>query len=301
VSTQLFKEGAAAFRDHLDITRNLSTNTLKAYTKDVQDFLVWLPKYQEVGFDKLATQYLIELNKQALSKTSISRKGSALRTFFGFLIKEQYFRYSDLPLKFHLPKAPRHLPCFLSSDEVDKLIEATRGEGVLNKRDVAIIDVMFSSGVRVGELVGLNFDQIDFEKNEMRVMGKGGQERIAFMSRRAMSHLLEYLTKPDGYLIERSGSEPVFMNYVGGRLDVRSIRRMLLNSAKKANINKPVHPHALRHSFATHLINHDVDIRVVQELLGHAKISSTQIYTHVAVDKLREAYLKAHPRALMIV
>jgi len=337
---QPFVEGALAFADYLDIARNLSPHTLRAYRNDIEEFLTWLPLYEESPISEfwmslqeesseseddneldldslslanngnnsisrwhnLASSYLSNLSNRQLSRASLARKGSALRTFFRFLMKERYFAEGDLPLKFRRPKQKRSLPSFLSADEIDSMLSAARNSEMtpLQRRNIAIIDLLFSSGIRVGELAALNLESIDLERAEFRIMGKGGRERIAFMSRRALVALKDYLA--DWQVLSdrpKMGNEALFLNREGKRLDVRSVRRLLLDLGQKANVSKPVHPHALRHSFATHLLNHGVDLRVVQELLGHVSIRSTQIYTHVGTERLKRAYLQAHPRANM--
>ena len=342
---QPFVEGALAFADYLDVARNLSPHTLRAYRNDIEEFLAWLPLFEEAPISEfwmilqedasesdedealstegegsislknekqfgskdsvsrwhnLASSYLSNLSNRQLSRATLARKGSALRTFFRFLMKERYFGEGDLPLKFRRPKQKRSLPSFLSADEVDAILSAAKNAEItpLQRRNIAIVDLLFSSGIRVGELAALNLESIDLDRAELRIMGKGGRERIAFMSRRALVALKDYLM--NWQLLSdrpRMGGEALFLNRDGNRLDVRSVRRLLLDLGQKANVSKPVHPHALRHSFATHLLNHGVDLRVVQELLGHVSISSTQIYTHVSTERLKRAYLQAHPRA----
>jgi site-specific recombinase XerD len=331
-----FTEGALAFTDYLEVARNLSQHTLRAYRADINEFLHWLPLYQGrqgqrlslsaweessaienfsslgkegaggiVGsapsqWHDLASAYLSALHGRTLSRSSLARRGSALKTFFKFLMKERYFGEGDLPLQFRPPKLRRSLPDFLSVEEIDCLLTAARQELIspLQRRNLAIVDILFSSGIRVGELAGLNLEALDLERAELRISGKGGRERIAFISRRALVALKDYLTDwPQLAERPKMGNEAVFLNKDGGRLDVRSVRRLLLLLGQKAGLDKPVHPHALRHSFATHLLNHGVDLRVVQELLGHVSIRSTQIYTHVSTERLKRAYLQAHPRA----
>lgn len=327
-----FEEGAAAFLDYLQVARNLSPHTLRAYRADITQFLEWLPLYfesegsgmtardglsprdkeslsLEVGqasdtsnpFLELAAAYIGALSGLTLSKTSIARKGSALKTFFKFLMKERYFEEGVLPIRFSRPRLARRLPLFLSIDEVERLIAAASNEpdSPLARRNKAIVEVLFSSGIRVGEMVLLNIEDFDVERAEFRIQGKGGRERIAFVSRRGV----EALTAYQGQWSVLSGhaprgGHPLFLNRDGGRLDVRSVRRILVTLGESAGIEKALHPHTFRHSFATHLLNNGVDLRIVQELLGHVSIRSTQIYTHVSTERLKRAYLQAHPRAI---
>lgn len=308
-----FEEGAAAFLSYLDVTRNLSPHTLRAYETDVQAFLAWFPLYwqdldltpaqraaHEYRFTGMPSAYIQFLSGRNLSKTSLARKGSSLKTFFKFLMKERYFAENSLPVVFHRPRLSRRLPDFLSAEEVDALLAATQqGDNpILNARNQAMIEMLFSSGIRVGELAALNLEDVNWEQSELLIQGKGGRQRVSFFSQRAMRALQQYqAVRPE--LCERAQDpeSPLFLNYDGGRLNVRSVRRILVALGETAKLEKPLHPHVFRHSFATHLLNQGVDLRIVQELLGHISIRSTQIYTHVSTERLKRAYLKAHPRA----
>jgi integrase/recombinase XerC len=323
-----FEEGAAAFLDYLQVARNLSPHTLRAYRTDVEQFLQWLPLYfaseaasgagnddealESSGWEvsqasrhanpflELASSYMNALSGLTLSKTSLARKGSALKTFFKFLMKERYFEEGVLPIRFSRPKPTRRLPQFLSVEEVEHLVAVATAEldSPLARRNKAIVEVLFSSGIRVGEMVSLNIQDFDAERAEFRIQGKGGRERIAFVSRRGIQALETY-RQQWSVLSGNSprGEFPLFLNRDGERLDVRSVRRILRTLGETAGIEKAMHPHTFRHSFATHLLNNGVDLRIVQELLGHVSIRSTQIYTHVSTERLKRAYLQAHPRA----
>lgn len=322
-----FEEGAAAFLDYLHVARNLSPHTLRAYRSDVEQFLQWLPLYfsseTALGMDndellegqgmevnqasrvanpflELASAYMNALSGLSLSKTSLARKGSALKTFFKFLMKERYFDEGVLPIRFSRPKPTRRLPLFLSVDEVERLVAVAAAEldSPLARRNKAIVEVLFSSGIRVGEMVSLNIQDFDAERAEFRIQGKGGRERIAFVSRRGIEALESYRQQWSVLSGQPArGEHPLFLNRDGDRLDVRSVRRILRTLGETAGIEKALHPHTFRHSFATHLLNNGVDLRIVQELLGHVSIRSTQIYTHVSTERLKRAYLQAHPRA----
>ena len=248
---------------------------------------------------ELPARFVSHLSRRGLSKTSIARKLSFLKTFFKYLMKERFVDEGALPMAFHRPKLGKRLPAFLSRAEVDRLLAsiARQPESPLRARNLAIIHVLFSSGIRVGELVRLDMEHLGMEQCELRVYGKGARERISFISKTALAALVDYLnTWPELAGRAPGPSDPLFLNADGGRLTVRSVGRMLDATGEEAGMEKSLHPHIFRHSFATHLLNNGVDLRVVQELLGHASIRSTQVYTHLGTERLRAAYLKAHPR-----
>ncbi len=304
-----FAEGAGAFFGHLDVNRGLSTHTLRAYQADVGQFLEWLPGFiqekqpearPEIPLHDLPSAFIGYLAGLQLSKSSIARKGSAIKSFFKFLMKERFFKESALPLIFPRPKLPRRLPEFLSQAEVERILTAaSQGPtSPLTLRNRAMVELLFSSGMRVGELIALDWGHIQWEQAEFRILGKGDRERMAFASQRAMNALEAYAAIwPTLSGKASSYDSPFFLNKDGTRLNVRSVRRLLVELGSIAELDKPIHPHVFRHSFATHLLNHGVDLRIVQELLGHVSIRSTQIYTHISTERLKRAYLKAHPRA----
>jgi integrase/recombinase XerC len=304
-----FEEGASAFYDYINVTRNLSGHTLRAYQADISEFLQWLAGHivnqsgvarEETLLREMPSAYISHLSGRGLSKTSLARKGSALKTFFKFLMKERYFAENSLPVVFHRPKLLRRLPEFLSAEEIETLLQAVAREpdSPLKLRNRAIVEILFSSGIRVGELTLLDFGHVNWEHAELLIKGKGGRERIAFISQRALDALSAYRSVwPQLAQAQPFHESALFLNYQGERLNVRSVRRLLVEIGESAGLQKPLHPHVFRHSFATHLLNHGVDLRIVQELLGHISIRSTQIYTHVSTERLKRAYLKAHPRA----
>jgi integrase/recombinase XerC len=306
-----FQTGAMAFLMHLEVSRNVSSNTLRAYKKDVDCFMNWLPQFrfqsslaihqQNSHLHQLPSGYLNHLGLQGLAKSSIARKVSSLKSYFKFLMKERYFNDYSLPIMFHRPKLPRTLPHFLSQAEVEQLIATARHteESIaIRYRNESILRTLFSSGIRVSELALLDFSHLDWEQAELRVQGKGDRERIAFISQSTLATLTHY--RNHWHTIAKEAPKfdsPLFINCYGQRLNVRSVRRILTRLADLASLHKAVHPHVFRHTFATHLLDHGVDLRIVQELLGHVSIRSTQIYTHVSTERLKQAYLKAHPRA----
>ncbi|MEM0952064.1 MAG: tyrosine-type recombinase/integrase [Cyanobacteria bacterium P01_H01_bin.74] len=327
-----FDAGQDAFYHYLEITRNLSENTLRAYKRDTETFLHWLksefrfqhplPLHQQNHqLHQIAPAYVQHLSMQMLARPSVARKTSVIKSFFKFLMKDRFFKDNSFPLLFHRPKLQRKLPQFLSSEEIERLYQSaqqskqtdlkveshsrkTESQRIDSKnqalalRNQAIIALLFSAGIRVSELTQLNFCHLNINDAELKVLGKGNRERMAFMSPKAIDVLQVY--KAQWHCLTENQpvyDSPVFVNHLGSRLTTRSVRRMLEKLAKQAGIEKASHPHVFRHSFATHLLNNGVDLRVVQELLGHVSIRSTQIYTHITTERLKQAYFKAHPRA----
>ncbi len=305
-----FKDGREAFLTNLSVQRDLSPNTLRAYSKDLDLFIDWFSQLDVIEPDDLRRvpgQFSQFLNSQQLAKSSIARKLSALKMFFRFLIKEQIFELGELSLQFQGPKQLKKLPDFLSPEEVRLMKEtvcpASLGWKQLEPialRNYLMLEVLFTSGVRVAELVQIKVDDIDTEDGELRILGKGRRERISFISQAALE-LLECYLETAYPVLTQSSAKPgstVFVNYQGEPLTTRSVHRLLSQITKAAGLKKKISPHTFRHSFATHLLNNGVDLRVVQELLGHVSIRTTQIYTHVTTERLRQAYLKAHPRSM---
>ncbi|MBX2861742.1 MAG: tyrosine-type recombinase/integrase [Vampirovibrio sp.] len=308
-----FAEGSEAFYNHLSLNRHLSAHTLRAYQKDITDFMAWLlptiekgeidsPKEFATFMRELPGQYMGFLNRRQFSRSTIGRKVSALKTFFKFLIKDRYLEDGVLPLTFRRPKPPKRLPDFLTVDDVDRLLMYLKqlpNNNPLALRNLAMVELLFSSGIRVSELVGLNFEDINWQEGELRVRGKGSRERISFMSPKALEVLKDYRARWPELSVEETPEpkSPVFLNRNGTRLSARSVGRFLDDLQAEVEGSKSLHPHIFRHSFATHLLNNGIDLRVVQELLGHVSIRSTQIYTHITTERLRKAYLSAHPRA----
>jgi site-specific recombinase XerD len=338
---QRFQDGFEAFLSYISISRNLSPHTLRAYQNDIQNFLAWMhpfltqasqrsprllnpnesPKGDETetildpsfSLREIPSHYLGFLSSQSLSRPSVVRKTSALKSFFKFLVKDQYFQATELTLTFTRPKTPKKLPDFLTVEEVQHLFKTLEQsqESRLKVRNKAILCLLFSSGIRVGELVGLDVEDVNWEEAEIKVLGKGDRERISFMSQDSL-HLLEAYQrirpsfledvptaiKPSAIKKDTKKQETaLFLNDDGSRLSARSVHRMLHHLGEVSNLSKGIHPHIFRHTFATHLLNQGVDLRIVQELLGHVSIRSTQIYTHISTERLKKAYMNAHPRA----
>ena len=291
------------FKTYILVEKNFSKHTAKAYCSDILSFLIWMDDMscEEVNFSKIR-DYLHFIQKFSYKKTTIARKIASLRTFYKFLYREKKVD-SNPAMNLTLPKRPKSLPKFLTPEEVEKILNNVKIDTPAGFRNRAILELLWATGMRVSELSGLNFGDLNLENNEIRVFGKGSKERIILVTDRAKTFLERYiqtarsLVAKDYKLKEPDENSPVFINNTGYRLQTKTIRNVINDIVKKIELPKKVTPHVFRHSFATHLIEKGADLRVVQELLGHASISNTQIYTHVSMQHMKEVYNEAHPRA----
>ncbi len=229
-------------------------------------------------------------------KASIARKLSAIRSFYRYLLREEIISTSPVATT-SSPKLDKRLPSFLSIEEINRLLEAPDLSTPQGLRDRALMELLYASGLRVSELVSLNLERVNLDTNEIRVWGKGSKERMVLMGKPAARALTAYLSQGRPELSGKKGNNALLLNRYGKRLIERRVQRILEKYANIAGIGKRVYPHMLRHTFATHLLNGGADLRVVQELLGHASLSSTQIYTHVSKSQAKKVYLSAHPMA----
>lgn len=297
------KQDLEDFKSYIIVEKNFSKHTAKAYCSDILSFLVWMDEQscEDVNFLKIR-DYLHFIQKFNYKKTTIARKIASIRTFYKFLYRERKID-SNPAMNLNTPKRPKSLPKFLTPDEVEKILNNTKIETPSGYRNRAILELLWATGMRVSELSGLNFGDLNLENNEIRVFGKGAKERIILVTDRAKSYLERYIETaraliPKGFPVgEPNEDSPVFINNTGYRLQTRTIRNVINEIVEKINLPKHVTPHVFRHSFATHLIENGADLRVVQELLGHASISNTQIYTHISTQHLKDVYNEAHPRA----
>lgn len=286
------------FDHYLDVERNYSIHTRQAYQRDLAEFSAFLIRHGGNSPDHLRRldtlllrRYLAEQHKRN-QRTSIARKLSSLRSFFRYLVREGFLEINPAE-GLATPKLGSYLPKTLSVDEAQTLMEHGRETGLLALRDRAIVEVLYSCGLRISELTGLAVGDLDLTQNLVRVLGKGRKERIVPVGRKAHEAVVEYLRARN----QPADQEPLFLNARGGRLTPRSIQRHLKTRLLKSGILKDLSPHALRHTFATHLLDGGADLRSIQELLGHASLSTTQKYTQVSVDQLMAVYDKAHPRS----
>jgi integrase/recombinase XerC len=298
------------FIHYLSLEKNASPHTCRCYRKDLEGFEGFLKNsgmylnpagvVEIEKVDRLAIRKYMSFLHRKNKKSSIARKISTLRSFFKYLIREQVI--SSNPAKsVSTPKVEKTLPTTLTVDEAFRLMESPqslpeKSSDVAKEnrlRDRAILELLYSSGLRVSELVGLNLNQLDSDLGIARVMGKGRKERIVPVGVKAIEALKAYL-KDRGVF---RGEDPIFINSFGGRLTTRSVGRLIKKYARHSGIFRKVSPHSLRHTFATHLLDAGADIREIQEMLGHSSLSTTQRYTHVSMGKLMEVYDKAHPRS----
>ena len=288
-----------------------SYNTIKSYKKDIMQFIDYLNEYEEIkDFEEVETMtfrsFIAYLNsgdkensknniQKSVSKRSINRKISALRTFFKYLQEKKIVKTNKVAY-ITMPKFEKELPNVLNKEDINKLRDAVNTEKITGIRDRLIIELLYSSGIRASELIDLNEYMVNIEEREIRVIGKGNKERITFFSENTKKWLEKYIEEKRRKYSNYT-KDTIFTNSRGEKLTTRSLRRLIADYAKKAGLQKEVTPHVFRHTFATELLNNGVDIRYLQELLGHSSISTTQVYTHVSKAFLKDVYMNTHPLA----
>jgi integrase/recombinase XerC len=291
------------FIEMLSVERGFSPHTCRAYRKDLGDFVSYLDGQadrQSGGtvhdIDSLTIRFYLGFLHKRYKRTTIARKLSSLRSFFRFLVKKGLIERNPAETVL-TPKRGRPVPNYLPVDEAFRLLDGVKGDSVLALRNRAILETLYSTGIRVGELVGMNVGDVDFDRGLVLVTGKGNKERLAPIGKKALQRLQDYLRRRchEKKMDDHAGS-PVFLNRLGTRLSSRSVARMLDKVNRQLGLVRTVTPHGLRHTFATHMLDAGADLRIVQELLGHASLSTTQRYTHVSMDRLMEIYDKSHPR-----
>jgi integrase/recombinase XerC len=307
-----------AFLKFLALNRNASPHTVRAYESDLSQFIGYVAARADLKkrdlapsqFDREALRgFLGDLHKQGQSRATAARKLAAVRTFLRYLRREEIIA-DDPGALVATPKRDIRMPAHLSEGEMTALLDAPAGDTALSRRDRAILELFYASGLRLSELVGLDVEDLNLSARMVRVLGKGGKERIIPFNGSTAKAVKAYLNDREGLL--RNGPprgvvrrqpdrhrkrDPLFVNYRGGRLTVRSVDRLVRRYVAASSTRMGIGPHALRHSFATHLLQRGADLRAIQELLGHARLSTTQRYTHVNAAQLLEVYRKSHPRA----
>lgn len=293
-----------AFENYLKVERNYSLYTVQNYLKDIHDFNEFLEAEQfgsllSVRKGNVARYYLAHLNGLKFSKKSIARKISSLRSFYKYLLKMGKVD-SNIFLDLDVPKTNKYLPKFFYPKEIEEMFQAIDSNSVLGLRDRAILELLYGSGLRVSELCNLKKGDLDFANEMVLVFGKGHKNRYVPFNQMTINSLHDYLALARPTLALRNETEvsdQLFLNHRGGNLTTRGVRVILNNIIDKTSENFKISPHMLRHTFATHLLDGGADLRSVQEMLGHVHLSSTQIYTHVSKEQLKEAYMTHHPRA----
>ncbi|MDY0191180.1 MAG: tyrosine recombinase XerC [Desulfuromonas sp.] len=291
------------FTTHLTLERNLSPHTCKAYLRDVQSFYTFivevaavdsLPEVQNFlpQVDKVLLRRWLAAQQRTCKKVSVARKLSALRAFFRYLNREGLLDSNPVAL-LASPKQDTYLPNTLDVDDVYHLLDQQDGDGLIRTRDRAIFELIYSSGLRVSEVVGLNGGDLRAAEQVVRVLGKGNKVRIVPVGSKAIARVDEYIALRSTVAM----GEPLFVNRSGRRLSVRTVQRNLKKKLLNAGLSTAVTPHSLRHSFATHLLGGGADLRAIQEMLGHSSLSTTQRYTQVSVERVMSEYDKAHPRS----
>ena len=302
------EEYIRSFVESLASEKGYSVNTCRAYAHDVREFFKYAGQGQVsrhkqgprnildvTQVDRLTVRGFLGFLHQKNSKTTIARKLSGIRTFFNFLVKHGVVK--ENPADFiHTPKQDQPIPTYLPVDDMFRLLDSIQDETVLGLRNRAMFETLYSTGLRVSELSGMNTGDLDMGQCTVRVRGKGNKERVVPIGDKAIFAVSKYREKLLEEKKDQIDPKPIFVNKNGTRLSTRSIARILDQLAVKCGIPMPLFPHAMRHSFATHMLDAGADLRVVQELLGHKSLSTTQKYTHVSIDKLMQIYDKSHPR-----
>lgn len=301
-------EGLDHYLHWLESERNMSALTVDAYSRDWQTLIEWLAQEEKIEPETLTLEalesnrllrYLYYMRQKGWARTTINRRLASMKGFFKYALKQHWIDNNPAE-EIGLLKQEKKLPHYLDAQEMIEVLEAPDAQTEAGSRDRAIMEILYGSGLRIHELVSLNIGSIDFEQGRIRVWGKGGRERMAPFGSHAREALRIYLERTIAKRQAKHGSgldAPVFLNLKGGRLTDRSVRSLVQKYCQQANVKEILSPHGFRHSFATHLLDNGADLRAVQELLGHRRISSTQIYTHLSKQKLRRVYHNAHPRS----
>ncbi|GEO25748.1 tyrosine recombinase XerD [Alicyclobacillus acidoterrestris] len=288
------------FVEYLTVERGLSPNTLESYERDLHTFQSYLAKrgscvIQEIQQHHIAA-YLGYLHEAGRANATISRNLASIRSFFHFLVREDFI-LQDPTIHVDTPKIEKKLPRVLTPEEIERLLRAPDQSTPSGMRDYAMLELLYATGIRVSELVSLKATDVHLSSGFLRCMGKGGKERIIPIGEYAVQALDNYLQQARPHLVRKTKDDALFLNHHGTQMSRQGFWKILKKYAQEAGILKDITPHTLRHSFATHLLERGADLRAVQEMLGHADISTTQIYTHVTKGRLKEIYAAAHPRS----
>ena len=297
--TDSSKKYLEEFKIYLKSEKNFSVHTIRAYCADVYTFLIWADNLNvdEINSKKFS-EYLYFIQKINYTKTTIARKIASIRAFYKFLFQEEIIETNPADALV-APKRPKSLPDFMSEEEVENILRNVKIETPAGFRNRVIFELLWVSGMRISELSNLNYENLNLEQNEIKVLGKGAKERIVLIPDKTKENLKNYMDNVSDLICKtkKAPDSPLFINYNGFRPQNQSIRKALKEVVEKIELPKKITPHIFRHSFATRLLENGADLRIVQELLGHASISNTQIYTHVSSARLKSVYDSTHPRA----
>jgi len=287
------------FLDYLRYERNVSAHTVSAYRRDLNQLADYLGE-REISLGKLdhvqIRGFMAQLHERRLKKSTLARKLAAIRSFLQFGVKKRWIAENPAKLV-ATPKQEKHIPSFLSEEEMVNFLEVPPSKRPLDLRDKAILEVFYATGIRVSELVGINIEDVNFRERLVRVRGKGKKERIVPFGRVAEAGLTSYLKARSLLLKDKIGEKALFLNYQGERITSRSVERIVDKYIRQTSLKRKISPHSLRHSFASHLLSRGADLRVIQELLGHESLATTQKYTHLNLRRLMDVYKKSHPRS----
>lgn len=293
------KRAVDAFLDYISVERGLSVNTISSYRRDLGFYCQFLESKGTSALSRVTrddiTNFMFSQKDKGIAANSIARRLAAIRMFHRFLCRENITPLDPSSL-IESPKLWKKVPDTLSCQEVESLLSAPRGSGEQEVRDRAILEVMYATGMRVSEVVNLKRDNVNLEVGFLRCVGKGNKERVIPLGKKAIAGVTRYLAESRGRLLGKRQSDYLFVSRMGENISRQSFWKMIKKYALQAGIKKNIKPHALRHSFATHLIERGADLRSVQEMLGHSDISTTQIYTHINKDRLKTVHKNFHPR-----
>lgn len=288
-----------SFLEYLSVERGLAKNTIEAYKRDLKSYIYYLRKKNIIDINSsnraIIVAYLLQMQKSGKA-SSISRTCAALRSFYQFLFREHVIS-EDPTIDLDTPKLEQRLPKVLNTEEVEKLLSQPDITTPLGLRDKSMLELLYATGMRVSELISLSVEDVNLETGFLRCMGKGSKERIIPVGSIALEYLKEYLSSVRKQLLNGKESKKLFFNRQGNPMTRQGFWKIIKKYSKQAGIYKKITPHTLRHSFATHLLENGADLRAVQEMLGHADISTTQRYTHLTQNRIKQVYDKTHPRA----
>ncbi|WP_232696231.1 site-specific tyrosine recombinase XerD [Brevibacillus daliensis] len=288
------------FSHFLAVEKGLSTNTLESYQHDLVMYTAYLNEQGICNMEESTRShivgYLLMLQEKGRATSTLSRNLASIRAFYQFLVRDRYLN-NDPSIHLETPKIEKRLPKVLSVEQVERLLDGPQGTSPNSYRDKAMLELLYATGIRVSELVSLQFGDINLEMGFLKCMGKGSKERIIPLGSIAITAIRTYLEKGRPHLVKAGTDQALFLNHLGKQITRQGFWKIIKKHALEAGIQSDITPHTLRHSFATHLLENGADLRSVQEMLGHADISTTQIYTHVTKTRIKDVYAKTHPRA----